>query len=111
MNETAYIFNLDEDPFEMVNLWERAPFQKVKTTLIARICDYWEVSSGSESGSGSGPGPGSGSPHPSPLTPHPCTLQNSMVDTVWVADVSGSKKKSVHSTYVDNPSITLYNPL
>merc|ERR1711998_429597 len=30
------------DPFERVNLWERAPFQKIKRTLSSKICDYWE---------------------------------------------------------------------
>lgn len=41
-NETSFLFDLKNDPFERVNLWERAPFQKIKRTLSSKICDYWE---------------------------------------------------------------------
>ena len=40
-NETCFVFNLDEDPFEQINLWDRVPFQKIKRTLSSKVCDYW----------------------------------------------------------------------
>jgi|ERR1712086_852853 len=44
VNQTSWLFNLDEDPFEQINLWEQVAFQPVKTALISKVCDYWETS-------------------------------------------------------------------
>ena len=41
-NETSFLFDLKNDPFERINLWERAPFQKIRKTLSSKVCDYWE---------------------------------------------------------------------
>ena len=40
-NETCFLFNLDDDPFEQINLWDKVPFQKVKKTLSSKVCAYW----------------------------------------------------------------------
>ena len=41
-NETCFLFDLENDPFERVNLWDRIPFQHIRRTLSSKICDYWE---------------------------------------------------------------------
>jgi len=41
-NETCFVFDLENDPFEQINLWDKVPFQKVKKTLSKKVCEYWE---------------------------------------------------------------------
>ena len=41
VNETKFVFDLQSDPYELINLWDHAPFQKVKNELIMKICSHY----------------------------------------------------------------------
>ena len=40
-NETSFVFNLGNDPFETTNLWADASYDAVRRALVARVCDHW----------------------------------------------------------------------
>ena len=40
-NETRFIFDLNEDPTELVNLFGHPGFVDVRNTLVARLCEFW----------------------------------------------------------------------
>ena len=41
VNETKFLFDLQNDPYELINLWDHSPFQKVKNEIITKLCSHW----------------------------------------------------------------------
>jgi arylsulfatase B/arylsulfatase I/J len=41
VNETKFLFDLQNDPYELINLWDHSPFQKVKNEVITKLCSHW----------------------------------------------------------------------
>merc|ERR1712196_660688 len=42
-NETSFVFDLSNDPFEKTNLWANASYDSVRRALVARVCEHWAL--------------------------------------------------------------------
>jgi len=40
-NESSFVFDLGNDPFETTNLWADVAYDAVRRSLVARVCDHW----------------------------------------------------------------------